>query len=206
MTAPPTFYRRVRLALRAVPMLFALTATLACEEEVRETLDLRPAVSVTEVRSVDLDESIRASGELKALHHATIAAEIEGRITGIRIEEGLPVDAETVVIEIDPARRALERDAAKANLARAHATRKRELSATERVRELGRQNIASTDRLEEAETSLLMAQANYDARSAEYATSNRALADANVRAPFAGHVARRAVQLGQFVQKGETKT
>jgi len=186
-----------------IAALVALATVLGCAEETPEKPDLRPTVSAQRVRSVDFDESIRASGELKALHHATIAAEVEGRITGIRIEEGRPVDAGSVVIEIDPARRALGRDAARANLARAQATLKREHSATARQRKLGQQSIASADRLEEAETNLLMAQANHDAKQADHAAAERALADAEVRAPFTGHIAQRQVQLGQFVQKGE---
>lgn len=193
----------VRCELRWLVLALAATVPLACAEEVVEAPDLRPSVSVTEVRSFDLDVSIRASGELKALSHAEIAAEIEGRITGIPIEEGLEAAAGAIVIEIDPARRALERDAARANLARAKATLARERSAAERVRELGKQRIASAEQLEEAETKLLMARAEFDARRAELASAERALADASVSAPFAGHVSRRDVQLGQFVQKGE---
>jgi RND family efflux transporter MFP subunit len=188
-----------------VPLLLAALSGLVlagCSDEEVGELDLRPAVSVTQVSTVELAEEIRASGELKALYHTTIAAEIEGRVTEIRIEEGLPVEAGAVVVAIDPERRRLERDAARARLARANATLRRQRSQSERVRKLGEQNIASEDQIEEAETALLLASANADAERATFAEAERALKDASVSAPFGGYVARRSVQLGEFVQKG----
>jgi len=186
----------------AFSLALGAVALSGCGEETAAEIELRPVVSAATVISVDLVEEIHASGELKALYHTIIAAEVEGRITEIRIEEGSPVDAGAVVIAIDPERRELDLDAARARLAQARAELKKQQSQTDRIRKLAQQGISSDQQLEEAETALLLARANTEAERAAFGVSERILADASVSAPFAGFVARRAVQLGEFVQKG----
>ena len=186
----------------AFSLALGAVALSGCGEETAAEIELRPVVSAATVISVDLVEEIHASGELKALYHTIIAAEVEGRITEIRIEEGSPVDAGAVVIAIDPERRELDLDAARARLAQARAELKKQQSQADRIRKLAQQGISSDQQLEEAETALLLARANTEAERAAFGVSERILADASVSAPFAGFVARRAVQLGEFVQKG----
>ena len=193
--------RRASLCFIALVSLGALLLA-GCAEETTAEIEVRPAVSAATVTSADLVEEIRASGELKALYHTSISAEIEGRITEIRIEEGSAVEVGAVVIEIDPERRKLDRNAAKARLAQSRAELKKQRSQTERMRKLSIQGISSDQQLEEAETALLLSLADMEAERAAFGVAERALADASVGAPFAGFVARRSVQLGEFVQKG----
>ena len=88
-----------RSASLCFTLLSALGALLlsGCAEETTAEIEVRPAVSTAMVTSVDLVEEIRASGELKALLHTHISAEIEGRITEIRIEEGTAVEVGTSI-------------------------------------------------------------------------------------------------------------
>ena len=53
-------------------------------------------------------EQIQATGELIAVDEASVAAEVAGRITALRVDEGAPVAAGEVVLEIDRERRELE--------------------------------------------------------------------------------------------------
>ena len=186
----------------SLSIALAAGALSGCAEEAETKVELRPLVSAATVTSMDLVEEIRASGELKAVYHTHIAAEIEGRITEIRIDEGSAVQVGAVVVEIDPERRKLDRDAAQARLAQARAELKKQQSQAERIRKLAQQGISSDQQLEEAETALLLARANTEAEGAAFGVAQRALLDASVSAPFAGFVARRSVQLGEFVQKG----
>ena len=184
--------------------LLALAGLLlgACGQETSTEIDVLPAVSAATVRAVDIVEEIRASGELKALYHTTIAAEIEGRVTEILVEEGGAADADTTVLEIDPERRQLDRAAARARLAQAKAKLVKEQRQAERIRKLRKQGVSSEQQLEEAETDLLLARANVEAETAAFGVAERKVHDASVGAPFAGFIARREVQLGEFVQPG----
>lgn len=131
-----------------------------------------------------------------------IAAEIAGRVTELSVEEGASVAEGDVVIRIDPERRRLDLAAAQARLAQARANLRQETNKVERVRKLRSENISSVERLEEAETALLLAQSAVRAEEAAVGVARRALEDASVAAPFAGLVARRSVELGEFVQPG----
>jgi membrane fusion protein (multidrug efflux system) len=191
---------------RALRTLLALLFTLgaaACGDEAAKESGHVPSVSAAVVESVDLQEEIRASGDLNARLHTTISAEIEGRITEISVDEGSSIAAGAVVIEIDPERRRLEFAAGRAQLAQAEANFTMERRQTERIRKLRTQNVSSDQQLEEAETALSLARSRVDAQRAALGVTERALADASVTAPFAGMIARRAVQLGEFVQPGK---
>lgn len=185
-------------------MIFVFAAvTLGCSEEEKTTEKLLPAVSVSEVVVIDLDEEIRASGDLEARFHTMVAAEIAGRVTELSIDEGAFVESGETVIEIDPERRELDLGAAEARRAQARASYRKEKSQTERVRKLRSENISSVQQIEEAETALLFARSALEAEQAAVGVAARALADASVSAPFAGLVARRSVDLGEFVQVGD---
>lgn len=186
------------------PLLLAILAGLAvgCGRAEIEQKSLLPSVSAARVEAIDLEPRIRASGDLEAKLHTTVAAEIEGRVTGIAVEEGSRVEEGAVVVELDPERRQLELVAARARLAQARAQYGKDRRQTERVRKLSTQNVASEQKLDEAEAALELARAQLDAARAEVAVLERALEDASVAAPFAGRVARRHVDLGEFVQPG----
>jgi membrane fusion protein (multidrug efflux system) len=190
-------------ALRSLLALPLLLLGAGCGNGAAKQDEHLPSVSAAEVESVDLQEEIRASGDLNARLHTTIAAEIEGRITGIAVDEGSSVAAGAVVIEIDPQRRRLELAAGRAQLAQAEANYVKERRQTERIRKLRTQNVASEQQIEEAETALTLARSRVEAQRAALGVTERALADASVTAPFAGMIARRSVQLGEFVQPGK---
>jgi len=192
-----------RRTFRSLLGCLALVAFLSgCGEEVATTEEIIPSVSAVEVAAVDFDQEIRASGDLRARFQTMIAAEIAGRVTELSVDEGGSVAEGAVVIKIDPERRRLDLAAAQARLAQARANFRQETSKVERVRKLRSENISSVERLEEAETALLLAESSVRAEEAAVGVAARALKDASVSAPFAGLVAKRAVELGEFVQPG----
>jgi RND family efflux transporter MFP subunit len=189
--------------LRSFPALLLVLFAAGCGDGAAMENAHLPSVSAAVVEAFDLKEEIRASGDLNARLHTTIAAEIEGRITEIAVDEGAHVAKGAVVIEIDPARRRLELAAGRAQLAQADANSTKERRQAERIRKLRAQNVASDQQIEEAETALTLAKSRVEAARAALGVTERALADASVTAPFAGMIARRSVQLGEFVQPGK---
>lgn len=188
--------------LSSIAFASALVLCVGCGEEEVAEAEFLPSVSAALVESVDLREEIKASGDLQARLHTTIAAEIEGRVTEISVDEGGSVEAGQVVLEIDPQRRQLELDAKRAQLAQARANYLKEKRQTDRIRKLRTEKVASQQQLEEADTALLLASSRVEAERAALGVAERALADASVSAPFAGLIAKREVQLGEFVQPG----
>ncbi|MBW2500492.1 MAG: efflux RND transporter periplasmic adaptor subunit [Deltaproteobacteria bacterium] len=173
-----------------------------CAEEEISSESILPAVAAAEVVVIDFEEEIRASGNLEARLHTTIAAEVSGRVSELRIDEGGAVEQGGVILEIDPERRNLDLEAAQARLAQARANLRKQQSQTARIRKLRSERVSSEQQLEEQETALLLARSAVEAEEAAVGVAQRAVSDAQVAAPFAGLVARRHVQLGEFVQPG----
>ena len=185
---------------RGIPLLVA--ALLACGEEAVEPEPSAP-VTVYSVESTDLSERIQATGELQAVEHAEIAAEVGGRLTDILVEEGSRVAAGTEVLAIDPERRSLERASAQARVDEVAAQLREAKRDFVRVGDLFKRNVASQDQLDGAETAFKLAEARLLAAEAQLGVQDRALRDARVTAPFAGFVGRRMVSRGEFVQPGQ---
>jgi membrane fusion protein (multidrug efflux system) len=185
--------------------LLALSAALllcACGGDAGEApADLTSVVVVPAV-ALDVPIELKASGELEARDETSVAAEVAGRVTRILVDEGGAVASASVVLEIDPERRRLELDAAVARVAQAQASLEKDRRQTQRVRELFQSNVASKAALDDAETALRLAMAEADAERAQRGVAQRALEDASVKAPFAGLVSHRHVNVGEFVQAG----
>ncbi len=161
------------------------------------------AVVVTPVEVRDLEVRIESTGELLAKHHAEVAAQVVGEITEILADEGDAVEEGAVVLEIDPERRQLELDRARARVQEAEAGVAEQKREHARVRELAQKHIASRSQLDQAETALQTAGSRLNATRAELGVAERELRDASVSARFAGLIARRYVSRGEFVTAGQ---
>jgi membrane fusion protein (multidrug efflux system) len=195
----------MKLRDRALRLAASLALPLAaCGGEPPEVVAAEPPVVVVAVELADLDERIEASGELRAQDRAAVASELAGRITSVLREEGEPVGADEVLLEIDPERRKLELDSARAGLDEARAARDEQKRELARRRQLHEKGIASDAQLDQTATQLALAQSRYEAARARAGVAERALEDASVRAPFAGLLALRKVSRGEYVQPGQT--
>lgn len=159
-------------------------------------------VVVAPVTVRDLEDRIEATGELIAKYRADVAAQVSGEITQVLVEEGDPVKEGAVVMEIDPEKRHLDKDRARAQVGEAQAAVAEQQRELKRVRVLAEHDVASATKLDQAETALQTARARLAAAQADLGVAERALRDATVTAVFAGQIARRYVHRGEFVREG----
>ena len=148
-------------------------------------------------------ERIQSTGGLRAVDEASVAAEVDGRITALRIQEGAPAAQGEVVLEIDRERRELELANEQAMVAGARSEIAQETREFERIRTLRESQAASQAQLDAARTRLRTSQAKLAAAEAQLGLAKLALRDASVTAPFDGLVARRFVSVGDHVEKGK---
>ena len=176
---------------------------IACGGPEQVTVFQAPPVLVASVDVRDFEDLIEASGELQAKDRADIASQIAGAITDIAVDEGDAVEEGQLLLAIDPEKRQLEVANTRARLREAQAGLEEAEREVARIRKLHSQGIASDSNLDERETARKRAQSRHEAARAELGVADRALRDASVRAPFAGHVARREVSRGEYVQPGQ---
>jgi membrane fusion protein (multidrug efflux system) len=189
---------RKRLAAAA-----ALLLVLGCGEEAAEEQALARPVVVVPVVVSTIEERLEATGELDAKERAEVASEVDGVVTELAVDEGERVEEGALLLAVDPEKRAL----AVANVRAMHRDAQAALAEAERevarVRKLHEGGIASDAALDKGETGLSRARARVEATGAELGVAERALRDANVRAPFAGWIARRDVSRGEYVRTGQ---
>jgi membrane fusion protein (multidrug efflux system) len=171
-----------------------------------DSVEDKPAgvpVTLHRVDAVDITDRIESTGELLAKERAQIAAEIGGRVTEILIDEGSAAEPGAAVLTIDPERRTLERDSARARVTESHTALVEQERDYLRIKELKERGVASQAQLDQAETQLKLARSRRSAAEAELGMQERALADAIVKAPFAGLIADRLVSRGEYVTPGQ---
>ena len=191
-------------ALVRLSSAMCIAALLGCAEE-KDSANaetLKPPVMVAHAESRDVVDRIKATGQLTAKASATIAAQVEGQITEIRVREGVAVEAEAVLLVIDPERRKLEVESAMARVAEAKAELEVAARNYQRTQSLSKGNAASEARLDEDRTRQSLARSAVDGAGARLGHARRALADATVRAPFSGLISRRHVSVGEYLTVG----
>jgi membrane fusion protein (multidrug efflux system) len=176
----------------------------ACGQEDSATVAevLRPPVMVVTSELRDVADRLRATGQLMAKAEATIAAQVKGQVTEIRVKEGEAVEAGTVLLVIDPERRELEVASAQAQLAEAQAELAVAKRNYQRTKRLSKDNVASEARLDEDRTRESLARSAANGAEARLGLARRALEDSTVSAPFSGLIARRHVSVGEYLSIG----
>jgi membrane fusion protein (multidrug efflux system) len=151
----------------------------------------QPAVAVSSAiaktdRWSDDGESV---GTFAAINGTEVTTEAGGVVSAIEFDAGQPVSAGTVLVRLNTANETATLKAldASARLARVQA---------DRWQELGKQQLVSKDEVQQRITAAATALAQADAQRA-------LIAQKTIRAPFAGILGIRKVNLGQFVSPGD---
>jgi membrane fusion protein (multidrug efflux system) len=195
-------FHRARTA-SAAALALCLAGLAGCGGEPATAPVSAKPVLVGPVEAHRIEDRIEATGQLLARSQAAVAAQVGGQITRVARDEGEGVADGELVIEIDPERRKLEADSARAMLAQAEA------QAAEAERELGRieklhaQGVAAAAKLDQVRTALRSARSSRESLQAQLGMAERSVRDSSVTAPFAGLVARRYVSEGEFVAPGQ---
>ena len=158
-------------------------------------------VVVTTARSENFGASISATGTVVSRNDARISSEVGGTLAWIA-EPGTVVRRGESIARLDIARLSLELRDNEAALKRLDA--QLALLATQRARleSLAGQSMVSQTQLDEAQSREQMAQQDVEQARVARDRAKLDLDRANVRAPFAGIVAERMQQSGEYVASG----
>ena len=220
----------------------AMALPVGCAQSKVEPRDGRkPAakqVKTEAVRQEALHRTVEVVGTLAAADEVTISSQAEGIVRGVLADLGDPVKAGQTLVEIDREKLQYTLDEQKATHARARtkygASESGQLPPVEetadvrkaaaelaqakqnheRAGELHKRTIISQQALEDAETTLRLKAASYDAAlqnarnlradvdvsDATMKLADRQLRDTHIRAPFDGYVQKRMVSVGELVK------
>lgn len=147
------------------------------------------AVEVATVKAVDFADDAQAVGSLKSNESVVLRPETAGRVAAINFRDGAVVAKGTVLVSLDAAIQEAELQQARANLALAASSHRRNLELLERkfLSQQAVESSAATLKIQEAAVSLAAAK----------------VAQTRIRAPFAGVVGLRNVSVGDYVKEGQ---
>lgn len=146
------------------------------------------AVSSAVVGQDEWEGSLTSVGSVASAKGVSLSADAQGTVTRISFESGQQVKVGDVLVEIDTK---VER----AQLATAVARRELATTTINRTRQLAKTGAISAAQLDADESALLTS-------TTEVAQIEAQIAKKTVRAPFAGKLGIRQVNLGQYLQPG----
>jgi RND family efflux transporter MFP subunit len=157
------------------------------------------AADVVQLGSRPLSVELSLPGSVQALSQATVRSKLSAEVRQVRVREGEKVAPGQVLVEFDTAALKVQLAERSATLESARA----QLAQSERTRQanaqLVKQNFISQNAFDTADAAYRAQAAAVEAAQAQLAQTQLLLADAVVRAPIGGHVARRHVQPGEKV-------
>jgi RND family efflux transporter MFP subunit len=137
-----------------------------------------------------VDLTLPAEAVVEAVKQATLAAQVSGRVTEMRVDAGQAVKKGDLLMRID-AREAVE------GAAGASAQSINAKANYERLKNLRQQNFISAAALDKA-------RADFEAAQATSAQAGVGVAHATVTAPISGIVAQRLIELGEMAAPGKS--
>lgn len=146
-------------------------------------------VAAMVIRPETLPQSVEAIGALQAVRQVTLAPEVAGRVVEIHFEAGMTVAEGTPLVQLYDAPQRADRAAAVSR------NRFAELQSS-RSRGLAPSGFVSQEVLQQREEELNQAKAAIAQLDAQ-------IAQRVIRAPFAGEIGLRRVNLGQYVNAGD---
>jgi membrane fusion protein (multidrug efflux system) len=164
----------------------------------------KPAVSVETVREQPLAISTELSGRILAPRIAEVRARVAGVVLKRVYREGSDVKQGDVLFRIDPAPFKADYDSARANLAKAEATRFQARLQDQRYAELISIDAISRQEHDNARAAAMQADAEVAAAKAALERARLNLGYATVTAPISGRVGRALVTEGALVGQNES--
>jgi RND family efflux transporter MFP subunit len=192
---------RSLLALAALPLTLSACSGGQTADAAAPVVRGVP-VRTASVESRDIDETLVLAGTLKPRAQVQLVAELQARLVKVVRDEGSRVRAGDVLAVLDATDYRLSNDRAKAALAVAEANRAHALAEKERAQSLLKTGgITAKDSLS-AEVALQVAEAQVAQVKAEAAIAAQQLSRTEIRAPFAGRVAKRLADPGSMLANG----
>lgn len=161
-------------------------------------------VDIVTLATRQMQYTVTAPGTLEAFQQVQITARVSGALDKVTFVEGQQVKQGDVLASIESDRYAIAVEQARAQLAKANAEQKSAQAALDRRLAAQKESpgLVPGEEIEQKQTAVDTAKADVLAAEQALQVAQLNLRDSQVRAPIAGIVQTRQVQLGQYLQPG----
>ncbi len=161
-------------------------------------------VRVGYVQSQQLQQRVVLIGRLREVQRAIIAAEVEGKVLSVPVQEGDPVvGGKTVLAEIDGVWANLDLARTQAQVAAAQATLDQSVLDLAYLEQLLDAQSAKPKEVQDMRAQVASDRARLSAEIAERDRVEKEVERLVVLAPFDGFVTRKVTEVGQWVERGD---
>ena len=161
-------------------------------------------VTVMPVVKIPIAEEIILTGSLIAKRISNLSSEVDGVVEHIHVDDGSVLSAGAAVLDLDTDIARINQQAALANLAKAQANLKESLRRANELERLKDQNHTSLTSVEAARAQIAVDEAATKQARTDVERAEVLLAKHQIKAPFAGIVNRKRVEIGQWVETSTT--
>lgn len=173
-----------------------------CRQEEAKTNPLLP-VKVQPVKLTKYTPGVTLTGEISARVQSDLSFRLSGQVIERKVDVGANVQAGEVLARLDPKVQQDDVEGAAAAVQAAEAKLRQVASAFERQKALLKDGFTTQREFDQAEQEDRSAQAMLDSAKAQLASARDQLAQTVLRAPSAGVITARNVEVGQVVQPSQ---
>jgi RND family efflux transporter MFP subunit len=192
------------LLLGGAALVVAVLVLVARTPEERERQDAAPLVRVVVVEPTPYRFSVKAFGSVSPRTESDLIPQVSGEILWISpsLAAGGFFDTGDVLARIDSADQRVDRETARAAVARSESEHGRASKERGRQRRLRDRSVSSESRIDDAENAFRVAEASLLEARARLERASRDLARTELHAPYRGRVRSKRVDVGEFVTRG----
>jgi RND family efflux transporter MFP subunit len=162
-----------------------------------------PTLETAEAQLRQLPREFRLDGVVEAVNRTTVSAQTSGQIQEILYDVDDYVEKGAVLVVLKDTEHQARVTRAAAELKAAVAQRQEAEDEYKRTREVFAKKLVSESAMDKATSVLKSARARFEAAEAGLAQAREQLEYTRIRAPFAGIVTERLVQVGETAQPGQ---
>ncbi|MEM6406523.1 MAG: efflux RND transporter periplasmic adaptor subunit [Pseudomonadota bacterium] len=159
-----------------------------------ETLELQPVTVATQVI---------LSGQVEAVHEATLSAQVSARVQDIRVDVNDQVPPDTLVVVLDDAELKAQLQKAQSALRVARSDNARAEADYRRYQALQKKQYVTAEAAKQYQSQRDISRANVIAARAQIAEIEQKLTYTQIKAPYGGVVTARHIKVGETAQVGQ---
>ena len=198
VSSPP---RRLRGALALLTLVSSVSGCHAsAAEPPPRPEEVSLEVSAVEVTELDAPTYLRLTGTLRGSKEADVAADVNGRVIRVEVDRGDQVKAGQVLARVDVKAARLSLAEAAVNVEASKTQVAIDQRECERYEQLHKGGAVSNQEYEQVTARCKSSPLQLEAARARQSIVAKSVGDGIIRAPFAGVVTERRIEVGEYVQ------
>jgi len=188
--------------LVSVLMVLSVFSLTACQKEKKVEPERLVNVRVWPAEIKKVQPYLETTGTLKADEEVMVSSEVDGLIKKIHVEEGMPVSARTLLVEINETDYQLDWKRSEAAFKQSQASLTNAQAEYKRKNALYQEELITKQQFDDISTRVTLAEAELERAKATLSISREKHVRTKIYSPLIGAVKEKKVSVGDYVRNG----